>query len=543
MKFFTFIFNFSLANFSNAFTFKNLNDDDIASVERLIQNKMLEMLEKNLHESVLENQTEHDAEILIEDETLKEYFGDVYYNDPHNFEFLRGDRKFISLLVEHVQKTVDAKGENKGLRNYKPKSPRKQQNPKSTRTKHKIQANKECVKPADEIDGSEFDGDSTKLIELKSSLFSKVMDYMRIYKVNEIVDLENVPESIVSVSTQNESIHGHVYCIICQNDSTKRISKPKRVSYNVKNGSWISSNLSTHLQVVHKLKPTPLTHKNAATKKSATQNKNAPNKRPQSSSSVDSVCTESVIIEENASEAGMNKRPKLENLNNAVCSNTQQIWYDQISKQVTAMSRTAHKNCEQQTDMQFFIDATDSNSLSTIKVVNSSPDGNCMLSSSAHQISHHKMNSSQLKTVYKKMRADAVKHIKENYASFQHAIRGHVYDIQDEKKRVQGEEQNAADIDKECLFFLNQCLPQNRCWTGTETMTALSIVYEVNIVVINENGPINLPSSSDKIYAKTILLAYRLDQSTTELRRNHYDSVTDIPSDVVYSIAETLSKL
>lgn len=198
----------------------HLNDDDIANVERLIQMKTLQVLEKNLNESVLNEHNEHDAEILCDDEILKEYFGDVYYNDPHNFEFLPGDRKFINLLVQHVQTTVEAKGKNKGLANYALKLANKSRKPKKL--------SDENVKLSDANADNECGGDSKRLAELKSSLFMKVMDYMRTYNMNEIVDLENVPENIVSVSIQNKKVTGHVYCIICQNDPEKKKSKSKK---------------------------------------------------------------------------------------------------------------------------------------------------------------------------------------------------------------------------------------------------------------------------------------------------------------------------
>lgn len=139
------------------------------------------------------------------------------------------------------------------------------------------------------------------------------------------------------------------------------------------------------------------------------------------------------------------------------------------------------------------------------------------------------------------MRAEAVEHIKSNYESYKFAIQGHVYDIEDEKQR-NGIPTTDLDIEKECLFLLNNCLSKNRCWTGPETMNALSIIYKVNIVVINENGPVHIPHSHDKTqYDNTILLAHRI-ASSTEQSRNHYDSVTDISSDAIYSIAQTLSK-
>lgn len=494
--FFFLFFLSSLANFSNPFTFKHINDVDIADVEGLIRTKTIHMLEKNLNESVLGKHNDRETDILIEDSTLKEYFGDVYYNDPHNFEFLPGDIKLIKLLVAHVQKNVDSKGENKGLRNYKPKP--------SKKAKKHIESNKENVEMAvdnadNDINDSDSDIDSKQLVQLKSALFNKIMEYMRIYNVNEIIDLKSVTDGIVSVSSHKKKISGHVYCVICQNKPGEKKPQPKRVSYN--DGCWIPSNFTTHLKIAHKLVP-------QSTKRKA-----------------DMVKTENKVEQI--------KCPKIESSNDAA----EQIWLNQISQQITTMTRAVHQNFEQQSEMQFYIDEHDESSLSSVKTTNSPGDGNCMLQSSGHQVFHHKMKSTKLKTAYKQMRANVVHHIKENYASFEQLIKGHVYEIQEERNDPN------FDVERECLLFLNSMLPQNRCWTGTETLKALSIIYKVNIIILYEEGPVNVVTNdAKKLYDKTIILAYRISQSGLEVKRNHYDSVTDIESDVIYSLAQQISK-
>lgn len=140
------------------------------------------------------------------------------------------------------------------------------------------------------------------------------------------------------------------------------------------------------------------------------------------------------------------------------------------------MTRAVHEKNENQNEMIFYCDETDKSSPSSVKVVIAPGDGNCMLQSSAHQMLHLKMNSQKSKSEYKKMRAAVVAHIKQNYGSFVHEIKGHVYDIRDEQKENGVADDLNFDIDKECLFFLNTLLPKNRCWTGAETLKALSII-------------------------------------------------------------------
>lgn len=510
-------FYFSLAHFSDPFVFKTINDDDIADAEKLIQTKTLQMLENSLNESVLGEHAERDTDVLVDEDTLREYFGDVYYNDTHNFEFLPGDKKLIKLLVEHVQ-NVDSKGDNKGLRIYKPK-PTKKQN-------KNVQLHKENVNPT-ENDGYESDIDSERLAQVKSTLFKKVMEYMHFYNVNEIVDLENVPETIVSVSSQNKKIIGHIYCVICQNNSEKKNVKPKRVSYS--NGCWVPSNFATHLNTVHKLKPTRnIKASSKIQKHNIRVNKINPSQN-----------TKPEIKIEREDPVLSNEYPKIEFGNDARL----QIWYNQISDQITAMTRVVHENAEHQSQVEFFLDENDPNSKCSLKAVDASPDGNCMLSSSTHQLVHSKMNSNEMKKTYKKMRADVVEFMRQNYDSFKNEIKGHVYDLREQQKQSGADlDEEKFDIEKECLFFLNNVLPKNRCWTGSETLKALSIIYKVNIINIYEERPVHVPINNPNAYKKTIILAYRIDPAAQQLTRNHYSSVTDIAPDVIYSIAKQISK-
>lgn len=164
----------------------------------------------------------------------------------------------------------------------------------------------------------------------------------------------------------------------------------------------------------------------------------------------------------------------------------QKICYEQISMQITEMAKLTRSNAEQENEMQIEL----CTGFGSVKVVSSPPDGNCMLSSMAHQLFGYNMLSKRLKTEQKQMRAEVVQYIRENYDSFQHEIKGHVYDRRDEiiqRGEMTGKEK--CDIDAECLLFLNHILPKNRVWCGSETLKAVSIVHNVNILVLNEEGP------------------------------------------------------
>lgn len=206
--------------------------------------------------------------------------------------------------------------------------------------------------------------------------------------VDEYVNLENVPESIVSVSSKNDQIYGKVDCIICKNDPNKRKPMPKSVSY--QNGSWIASNFTTHLQKVHKL-----CDKNRSSNK--TEDKFEVNDK--SSISIDRKNSDEIELVDVI----------------VVKEDMHQMWYTQISTQITKMAQNVLFKSELQSTMRILLTESDEQ---LISVVPSTADGNCMFSSLSHQLFGFKMNSSELKAAHKQLRADVVQHIKKTTLHF-----------------------------------------------------------------------------------------------------------------------------
>lgn len=178
------------------------------------------------------------------------------------------------------------------------------------------------------------------------------------------------------------------------------------------------------------------------------------------------------------------------------------------------------------------------NEVNSIQVVSAPEDGNCLFTSLVHQLSDHQMVSTDMKSARGQLRAEVVKYIQENRDLFEFEIKGRVYD--NLERQTSPKEIN---LETECTFFVNQLLPRNKYWGGSETLKAVSIMQEVNIVVFHEDGPCTIINPFGKIFEKTtcVRLANSSSNSTKEtILRNHYDSVTDIESDVIYSIAQSL---
>lgn len=91
---------------------------------------------------------------------------------------------------------------------------------------------------------------------------------------------------------------------------------------------------------------------------------------------------------------------------------------------------------------------------------------------------------------------------------------------------------------QECKLFVRHCLSKDRYWAGHEFIVAVANIHRVNIFVFHENGDFYLTNSGREIHDRSIALAYRLNYDQTEY--NHYESVCDIDSNLLYDVAEKI---
>lgn len=172
----------------------------------------------------------------------------------------------------------------------------------------------------------------------------------------------------------------------------------------------------------------------------------------------------------------------------------------------------------------------------------------------------------------RKLRSDVVSYINEHYSEFVWELRGAVYETSDEVPD--------DDMDEKCKDYLNDHLAKSG-WGGSETLKAVSKMYEVNILVLNEEDVGYFVNSFNTSYRQTILLAYKvlkvltveqtmdesiiddddtyensrewetfIDESTegdcVELdlptpKPNHYDSVVHIEQNVILDLSKSLA--
>lgn len=96
-----------MCNIQDALTFKNVNHSVIDHVENFVRIELPQII----------SQWKKSDKLKPGDD--KDYFGDIYVNDPSSFKFVIGDRLQIMELVNHVKRIIDTNPKD-GLKYFSP---------------------------------------------------------------------------------------------------------------------------------------------------------------------------------------------------------------------------------------------------------------------------------------------------------------------------------------------------------------------------------------------------------------------------------------
>lgn len=319
----------------------------------------------------------------------------------------------------------------------------------------------------------------------------------------------------VSVVLDNHGVaHGTIVCVLCVSNGTKQ-NQFKVNSKEIGNKIyWTTSNYKKHLTQFHNMKP--------SLKASAQQDKKATAK---SDSGLGKSEME-VTVDEHPNDDGST-------------DNLESIIRKQIEAQVIKMNETALNHHEQLHTMDF-IHKQKGHSLNVVSIL---PDGNCIFAALYHQIFRMCTTQNAFKRGVSKLRADVVKYIQEHLQLFQNDLAECVF-VQKGGKR-QKKDINDQNIKEETDEFLKQ-LSKDKYWGGSETIKATSLMYEVNILVINENEEIYYANGFNPDFKHTAMIAYRpvtkrTSRSSSNTPRNHFDSIIDIQMEDMAEIANSLA--
>lgn len=230
-----------MCGFSNAMTFKAVDDDDINHVENFVKSDLIQYFLPRQPSAPKTNGIDGDdcgEADLSEDE--KQYFFGIYSSNPSKFVFLRGERKMLNALRDHV-KSVEAT--SMGLEHF-------QLNADGI-DKMKISWKGTFLSKV----GMHF-GDkkqrvkNEKLItinsaeDLKMDLFAKYKKFVRQNYKNVVSDLS--PDMVEIKMLPHNGIDAKVQCVICLDlGQTKKYSIFCQASSTSK--CWVFSNLKRHM--------------------------------------------------------------------------------------------------------------------------------------------------------------------------------------------------------------------------------------------------------------------------------------------------------
>lgn len=164
-----------------------------------------------------------------------------------------------------------------------------------------------------------------------------------------------------------------------------------------------------------------------------------------------------------------------------------------------------------------------------IKICETEGNGNCLFAALTHQIFHPKMNSTEHKEMIKKLRGDVIEYILKNLEYFKHDLKNRM--LEDATFHF-----DSNEFEANITIFVKEKLSQNGYWGGQETLEAVSLLYHVNILIVNDDGTCNLGNRFNTNYSVAIIISFR-SQGSRNLKRNHYDTVAEMSDSLMKKFA------
>lgn len=445
----------------------------------------------------------------MSDDTILALFFGPFTKDKSRFKFYFGEKKLIKELVEHTRNVVDTPNLNAGLGHFLQKMTVKKNMSFSNSTR--------CINGSfffiDRIsfntmsNGIESNNARNKKIinidEQKNILFVKAKTAANKFeRENKVKQVRTFEEDFVNVNGSCfDDIKAMVHCSFCDEENSNEGVRLffKQTS---NGGHWVLSNLLKHFNLHHgvnssskskliELKVEPITPKNHQIKQ---------------------------IVQ---NEADVFPSDDFADL-----------LFTQMSVQQIKMVNASLLNNEDLSNLKFKKILREG----VVKICNIKADGDCLFAAITHQLHYVKCDSSSHEKSTSKIKLSVIEYIKKNIESFENYLKGRVLAY----KKIS----EIKNMHEEFLDFLNIRLPNRTSWGGTETMKAVSELYKVNIVVIDEDGSCYLGYRHNPMYDRLIMLSFRqyANNSAANSIPNHYDSIVEISDAVLKHFSDQASK-
>lgn len=167
------------------------------------------------------------------------------------------------------------------------------------------------------------------------------------------------------------------------------------------------------------------------------------------------------------------------------------------------------------------------NQIMNIKIAKIDRDGNCMFAAVMHQLEYSDINSALHKKSTAELRAKVVSYIMEHFDAYRHVLQVRL-------------KFPSEFIDEKGKHFLANELSSNGTWGGSESLIAMSEMFNINILVFNEGGSFSFSNVFKPEYNRCIFLAYRKSSKQSGNTHDHYDSIYKIDEQLLFGIASDL---
>lgn len=345
------------------------------------------------------------------------------------------------------------------------------------------------------------------LEEHRTKLFTRAKQIFQNHESDEILQIRAFTLDLVNVKfADNGQVVGTVGCSFCGENSP--MANVKLYYRQLGRGSWIISNLQTHLMTHHSNIDDLLNIKKRIKKK--------PNHAILTNTSTEPNQIEPII--------GKSNMQRMD-------SSVEDYLYQQMKRQIIKMGNCVTKNLEPHYEIVF-----GQKSWKAIKLCDVPAEGDCLFLSYAHQIYGYKIDSNDLNEKASELRTQVVGHILDNINDFVHEVKGRIY----ESGAV-----NIVSLIEDCRDFVENSLAQEGFWGGTESIKALSRMHDVNVIVINDDGSCDLPTHKLNLESKSTILIYfsgPKDVNCQNSDRNHYESVFWLPDVMLAEFAKQIAK-
>lgn len=498
-----------------------------------------------------------DANLKID---KKAFFGIFYEDNSRSFKFSVGDRLQINELAVYVRKIVDNPEPNAGIQHFAPPIEEVKKKSINQQVDQYFGFNRKAIVLHELESDSKMDCNMMKSLatNLKQDLSQKLFDYVvKVLLKHGITQskVDTLRGKQIVVTIDNDRISGKFPCVLC-----KKLNRSFVAQCSQKNGQyyWNLSNYVRHVTNHFKSKKANKENKNSLDT-GFDNSVDFFDELDTSIADVDMMVTEQLNTEDveeyvKILDSGVNSNDeenKVEDIQNHSIELKVEVMpddmsnanyvneiYNQISVQMTKMNEAVLTQNEEELDMDFTV----SDTKHLLKITAIPKDNSCLFGALSHQLYREKVASEQHNLLTNQMRADVVEHIEHNIESYEHVLKGRIYDENNGKP--------IKNIRKACKIFLEKSLSNEITWGGAETTTAIFDMKGVNILIINEQGTSRfVPNGFDKRLTQTVVLAFRVagrseKKRTSEISnddRDHYDSVVRMEQNDIFNLAKVLA--